>query len=437
MDKDVAIKVENLSKTFRIPRENRDTIRERLFNLSKKLTYETYIALDHVTFQIRKGEFFGIIGRNGSGKSTLLKILAGIYTPDDGHIVVNGQISPFLELGVGFNPELSGKDNIYLNGTILGLTKREIDKRYKRIVEFSELERFINVKMKNYSSGMHVRLAFSVAINANKDILLMDEVLAVGDTNFQSKCLTEFLNYKKEGKTVILVTHELNILQRYCERALLLRNGRITHLGASRDVASAYVAQNMSDEEKRLRKIKKAEETEVERQIVQRKPVEEKYYQEEEKTGSDKTVRDIQKREDLQRQNRMRIIKIELSNKANEVKSVFKTGEDIRVRVYFEAKEDDPLPFNFSLSLYSQENYHILGINTLNDKIEVDKYRKQGYFEVIYPAIHLNSNLYYFKAGIYEDKVEKVLDIMDKSGEFKVFNDSLNPGIVQMEYIWG
>jgi ABC-type polysaccharide/polyol phosphate transport system ATPase subunit len=252
MDSYIAIKVEHVTKHFMIPHENRDTLKERIYNLSRKRTYETFNALKDVSFEIKKGEFFGIIGRNGSGKSTLLKILAGIYTPDSGKVFVHGEISPFLELGVGFNPELSGRDNIFLNGTILGLKKSEIRKKFDEIVAFSELERFIDQKLKNYSSGMQVRLAFSIAIHSNKGILLMDEVLAVGDANFQNKCISEFNRYKSLGNTVLLVTHDIGTVQRYCDRAMLLSNGKIAKIGPSHQVTTEYMYQNITDEERRI-----------------------------------------------------------------------------------------------------------------------------------------------------------------------------------------
>jgi ABC-type polysaccharide/polyol phosphate transport system ATPase subunit len=250
MNESIAIKVEHVSKSFRIPQQRRNTIRERILSLHKKMPFETFHALKDVSFEIKKGEFFSIIGRNGSGKSTLLKLLAGIYTPDQGKITVNGEISPFLELGVGFNPELSGKDNIYLNGTLLGLTKKEIDRKYDEIVEFSELERFIHLKVKNYSSGMQVRLAFSVAIHSNKEILLLDEVLAVGDANFQVKCYQVFEEVIKEGKTIIFVSHDLNSTIKYSNRVLLLSNGNNAQIGDPSETVSIYHNLNISDKEK-------------------------------------------------------------------------------------------------------------------------------------------------------------------------------------------
>jgi ABC-2 type transport system ATP-binding protein len=241
MSQDIAINVEHVSKSFRIPQQRRNTIRERILRFNTRMTYETFNALEDVSFEIKKGEFFSIIGRNGSGKSTLLKILAGIYTPDKGSVKVNGKISPFLELGVGFNPELSGKDNIYLNGTLLGLTNKEIISSYDEIVGFAELDRFIHLKVKNYSSGMQVRLAFSVAIHANKEILLLDEVLAVGDANFQLKCHQVFENLIKEGKTIIFISHDLGLVIKYSNRALYLESGRPAFIGGPSDAVNKYL----------------------------------------------------------------------------------------------------------------------------------------------------------------------------------------------------
>lgn len=242
-----AIFVNQVSKTFQIPHEKISTLRGAFVNLLKTKSYEKFTALDNVTFNVEKGEFFGIIGRNGSGKSTLLKILANIYTPDNGKVTLHGRVSPFLELGIGFNPELSGKDNVYLNATVLGLRKKQIDEKFASIVAFSGLRRFIDQKVKNYSSGMQVRLAFSVAIHANRDILLMDEVLAVGDSNFQQKCLKQFEKFRKQKKTIILVTHDMDTVRQYCDRVLLLRNGKIETIGEPAGVIRKYAEQNITD----------------------------------------------------------------------------------------------------------------------------------------------------------------------------------------------
>lgn len=235
----LAIKVENVSKTFQIPHEKISSIRSAFVNAFRKSSHEEFKALDDVSFEVQKGEFFGIIGMNGSGKSTLLKILAGIYEPDQGKIMINGRISPFLELGIGFNPELSGRDNVYLNGVVLGLTKKQLDEKFDNIVRFSELERFIDQKLKNYSSGMQVRLAFAVSIHANRDILLMDEVLAVGDANFQEKCYQYFQKMKGK-KTVLFVSHDAESMKKFCDRTLVLNEGKVFTLKHTNTAMAEY-----------------------------------------------------------------------------------------------------------------------------------------------------------------------------------------------------
>lgn len=219
------IEGKNISKTFRIPHEKAMTMKQAAFGLFSKKSYTEFRALQNVSFNISEGEFFGIIGRNGSGKSTLLKIIAGIYMLDSGELNIKGKISPFLELGVGFNPELSGKENIFLNGAILGLSRKEIAEKFDEIVDFSELKDFIDQKLKNYSSGMQVRLAFSVAIHAHAPIILLDEVLAVGDLSFQEKCFKIFNEMKKSKKTIIFVSHDMSAMQKFCDRVLLLDKG--------------------------------------------------------------------------------------------------------------------------------------------------------------------------------------------------------------------
>ena len=234
------ISVKNVNKTFNIPHQKIDSVRRAFVTVFRKKTFETFKALNNISFDVDRGEFLGIIGRNGSGKSTLLKILAGVYSADSGEVLINGRISPFLELGIGFNPDLSGRDNVYLNATVLGLSKKEIDKKFDAIVDFSEIRRFIDQQVKNYSSGMRVRLAFSVAIHAERDILLMDEVLAVGDIAFQEKCLNVFRNFKKMGKTLILVTHAMEVVENFCDRALILDQSRIVNRGAPADMVAEY-----------------------------------------------------------------------------------------------------------------------------------------------------------------------------------------------------
>lgn len=243
MNDEPAVVVDDVDKSFILPHQKVNSIKTIFTSLGffRRGKYETQHALKDISFTINKGEFFGIVGRNGSGKSTLLKLIAGIYQPSNGSITVNGKIVPFIELGVGFNPELSGRDNVYLNGAMLGFSDKEIDLKYDAIVDFAELERFMDQKLKNYSSGMQVRLAFSVAtILAESDVLLLDEVLAVGDADFQRKCYKYFKNLKKMNKTVVFVTHDMNAVREYCDRALLINKSRIVQIGNPEDIAGEY-----------------------------------------------------------------------------------------------------------------------------------------------------------------------------------------------------
>jgi ABC-2 type transport system ATP-binding protein len=243
MASEVAIKVEHVSKNFVLPHEKITSVKSAFTNLYKKKNKnkETQHALKDISFNIKKGEFFGIVGRNGSGKSTMLKILAGIYQPSEGAVHTHGKLVPFIELGVGFNAELTGRENVYLNGAMLGFSRKEIDAMYDGIVSFAELERFMDQKLKNYSSGMQVRLAFSMATRSEADILLVDEVLAVGDADFQRKCFDYFRQLKKNKKTVVFVSHDMNAIREYCERAALIDDSKLVTIDTSERVAKEYL----------------------------------------------------------------------------------------------------------------------------------------------------------------------------------------------------
>ena len=465
---DIAISVKNVSKQFSIPHERINSIKIAFINLFKKNTSENFYALKDVSFEVKKGEFFGILGRNGSGKSTLLKILAGVYTADKGHTKAHGLISPFLELGIGFNPELSGRDNIYLNGTVLGLTEKEIDEKFDSIVAFSELERFIDQKVKNYSSGMNVRLAFSVAIHANREILLMDEVLAVGDSNFQSKCLREFAKYKEQGKTVILVTHDISTVQRYCDRALLLRHGEVAMIGSAEEVGNEYIYQNMSDEEKRIVKEQEGAKIKAEKDKIEseKKVREEEKRQKEERIKSEREAEklkgeeklrelkridderlaqieekrkqeDERKRKEEELKNKVaEIISVEFLDKDGKVKNVFETGEDLSIRVKFNINKKDNL-FNFGLAIYNIENNYLCGITTLRDKINTKKYLDCGFYQIDFIKPQFGAGIFYAKASIVGDNFSHYYDYLDRSvNTFKVFSNKQNPGLMEVNYKW-
>jgi ABC-type polysaccharide/polyol phosphate transport system ATPase subunit len=241
-----AILVEGVSKTFRHPKERVHTLKERALHPLRRTEHRTFEALHDVGFEVRQGEFFGIVGRNGSGKSTLLKCLAGIYAADTGRMLVDGRVATFIELGVGFNPDLAARDNAMLNAIMLGLNKRQANERVDRIIGFAGLAEFEDLKLKNYSSGMLVRLAFSVMIQVDADVLLVDEVLAVGDAEFQQKCNDEFNRLRDEGRTVLLVTHDMPAVQRFCDRAMLLERGHVVMLDEAEKVAAKYFDVNFN-----------------------------------------------------------------------------------------------------------------------------------------------------------------------------------------------
>jgi len=390
---EIAISVKNVSKTFRIPHEKVTSIRGAVTGvLKRKKGYEEFKALDDVSFEVKKGEFFGIIGRNGSGKSTLLKILAGIYQADSGKVAVHGMISPFLELGIGFNPELSGRDNVYLNATVLGMTKKQIDKKFDDIVKFSELERFIDQKLKNYSSGMSVRLAFSVSIHANRDILLMDEVLAVGDSNFQSKCLEEFNKYRDMGRTVIIVTHDIGVVQRYCDGAMLLRKGKIAKIGKANDVADKYVYENMDDEEVRMTSENNKENAD------------------DKINTKDKNSRNVE------------IINAEFIDRNGNVKNVFETGDNISIKIYFKKnKEVDVL--NFGVGFRSLSDDLVFGYNTIMDKFKVKKDKNS--LTLTIDKLTVLKGEYYINVACFGSQETNQFDYKPKFKVIKIFSKGI------------
>src|SRR3954471_6578313 len=248
-DAPVVIEARGIHKSFRIPEHRIDSLKERVAHPLTRVEYREHRALRNISFDVQRGEFFGIVGRNGSGKSSLLKILASIYRADAGRVRMAGRVAPFIELGVGFNPELTARENGVLNGVLMGLTLREARRRLDAVLEFAELEDFVDLKLKNYSSGMLVRLAFAVMVQAEADIMLIDEVLAVGDAAFGQKCLDVFQERRRAGKTIVLVTHDMTAVQGLCHRAMLVHDGELRYLGDPEETARRYFRLNFAGEE--------------------------------------------------------------------------------------------------------------------------------------------------------------------------------------------
>lgn len=366
MDDDIAIKVEHISKIFKLPHEKQNSIKGSLVSLVKggKRSYEKHEVLKDVSFEIKKGEFFGIVGRNGSGKSTLLKLLAGIYTPTRGQIHVNGKLTPFIELGVGFNPELTGRENVFLNGALLGFNRAEMAAMYDDIVAFAELEKFMDQKLKNYSSGMQVRLAFSIAIQAKTDVLVLDEVLAVGDEAFQRKCVAVFEQYQAQKQTIVLVTHDMGVVERFCTRALMIKDGEIVKMGSPRQVAKLYSEANRDAYAEQSRK---REESQPEK-------------------GIDIQIMDAS---------------------TGKPKKRFMQNEEVLVGLSWKREGVQ----NAGVALMKKSGEYIFGPNTYKDKVTIDYSRGRIFYKL---KLTVTPGDYYLKAGLFGSTDAEVLEFVDE-----------------------
>ncbi len=404
-----AISVRNVTKRFRIPLDRSSTLKYRVTHLVSSSRYRELLAVDGVSFEVPAGQFLGIIGSNGSGKSTLLKILAGIYRASSGSVELNGVVSPFLELGVGFNPELTARENVLVNGAILGLSRSELQRRMDGILHFAELEDFADQKLKNFSSGMQVRLAFTVAIQADAAILLMDEVLAVGDVRFQAKCFEVFARYKREGKTVVLVTHDLAGVDMHCDRALLLQHGRIAAAGTATDVTSVYrrragaeagddAAESMSDAEKL--------------------------------TGSDSGS------------NRwgtavVRFREVVVEGGAGERGRHFETGSPLRLRLELEAREPvDDLVVGFAVR--RSDGTLMSGTNTHVERVRVPRLRAGERLSVAYAVDHLTllNGVYGLDVAATSASTSTNFDWIQNAAQFSVTDVVGRVGLVQLGGAW-
>lgn len=390
---DTAIKVQHVSKSFKLPHEKQGSLKSTFVNLFKRnRTYEKQIALKDISFEIKKGEFFGIVGRNGSGKSTLLKLLAGIYSPDSGSIKINGQLTPFIELGVGFNPELTGRENVFLNGALLGFNRKEMTAMYQDIVDFAELEKFMDQKLKNYSSGMQVRLAFSIAIRAKSDILLIDEVLAVGDAAFQKKCFDVFRDLKKEGRTIILVTHDMGNVERFCDRALVINDGEQLAIAKPSETATLYARLNISNTDTTQ--------------------------------ASNEKVR--------WGYGGVRVDEIKMFHEGKATK-VFNTGDDItfRVSIKRDASHKD-VAVVCGLAIHNQDDVNISGPNSAQAKIRAGNTE----FEYTVSSTPLAPGEYKLTVALYDDSLTTPFDVLDKWTTFSVISDHTIHGAIELNGTW-
>lgn len=395
----VAISVNGVYKSFRLPHEKTGSIKGALINLRrKKRGYEVQHVLKDVSFDIKEGEFFGIVGRNGSGKSTLLKLISQIYTPDKGEIQVRGKLTPFIELGVGFNPELSGRDNVYLNGALLGFSRSEMDEMYDEIVSFAELERFMDQKLKNYSSGMQVRLAFSIAIRSRSEILIFDEVLAVGDADFQRKCIDTFNDLKKSSKTIVLVTHDMGNVERFCDRALVLSQGSILALTNPDDASLLYAKLNVNESDLDKRDKLQSE------TIADDRPG----------TGEN------------------RVKSIILSQEGNREERIFHTGKPFQIDIKLQKPITRNTKLSVGLAVHNTDGLVVIGPNADNTSLSV------GAKTITYRlnALPINSGDYSLTILLYDRETRKEIDNLYKFKHFSVINSPKTGGAVVVDGEW-
>jgi len=394
----VAIKVEHVGKDFRLPHDKSSSIKNSLINgLRRRGGYEIQHALHDISFEVKRGEFFGIVGKNGGGKSTLLKIISGIYTPSKGSVNINGKLTPFIELGVGFNPELTGRENVFLNGSLLGFSRNEMAVMYSDIVKFAELEDFMDQKLKNYSSGMQVRLAFSIAIRAQSDILVMDEVLAVGDAAFQKKCFDVFRELKRQNRTIILVTHDMGNVERFCDRVLVIDRGKQLALTDPAEAASIYARLNIDGAQIKINDQK--------RQLHGAR-----YGSGEVKVKRVRTV--------LQ----------------GEEADVFSVGDEFSFEVELEYEKGcDNTLVACGLAFFNEDNINVFGPNNEENMVEA-RSRKITY---TLPKLPLTPGEYAVTVAIYnKDKTDIYFDLLEKWTHFSVIADHVTHGVVELDGVW-
>ena len=384
---ETAVEIHDIHKEFILPQSKNTSFKQVAVNIVKKNNKVTQKVLDGVSFEVNKGDFFGIVGRNGSGKSTLLKLIAGVYAPTEGSVTLNGGLTPFIELGVGFNPELSGRDNVFLNGALLGYNRKQMAMMYDEIVDFAELGPFMDQKLKNYSSGMQVRLAFSIAIKAKNDILIFDEVLAVGDEAFQNKCVKVFEQYKAEGQTVILVTHDMETVKAFCNRAVFIDSGKVVEVGNPRSIAKKYSDLNQK---------------EIDR--------------------GTKQSNDEQKSTNLH---------VDISDSSNKQRQSFDVGEILKVSVGW--NDIDPLE-SIGVNIFKQSGEHVTGHNTRYSGLDIQKMNNRLVVEY---KLDIRPGKYFIVVEAYREEGKVVESVLDGPG-FSVKSDPSPEwsGLVSLSHTW-
>jgi ABC-type polysaccharide/polyol phosphate transport system ATPase subunit len=394
---DSVISVEGVSKRFRLYHERNQSLKSALMRRGR-VRYDEFWALKDVSFEVRPGMTFGLVGHNGSGKSTMLKCIARILRPEKGKISVDGRMSALLELGAGFHPELSGRENVYLNGSILGMSKRQLEQKFDEIVGFAGLERFIDMPVKNYSSGMYVRLGFSIAINVNPDILLVDEVLAVGDEEFQRKCLERVADLREAGKTIVVVTHALGTVRNLCDEAIWLENGVVREIGPGGDIADAYLGQVHVDRE-------------------------------EDESGHGTRWGS----------GHVRIVRVDLHGPNGQPTEQIRTGDEVTFRLHYEAARSVERPV-FGLGVFTLEGVQVSGPNTREAGVWVEHVDGAGVVELHIDRLLLLPGSYVVSAAATDETISHTFDHRHKALHFDVKPGTPHEtygGVISFDGRWG
>lgn len=415
-----AIEVKNVKKKFKVYLDKGSQLKERILFRNRN-RYEERWVLNGISFEVKEGEAIGLIGHNGCGKSTTLKLLTRIMYPDSGSIELKGRVSSLIELGAGFHPDMSGRENIYTNASIFGLSKKEIDERMDDIIEFSEMEPFLDNPVRTYSSGMYMRLAFSVAINVNADILLIDEILAVGDVNFQAKCFNKLREIKAQGTTIVIVSHSMGQIEQICDHCIWIHEGKIKGEGLPRDIDKDYLdfmgqkRQEMAEEAER----KEAQKQEAEQEDTAPEEVE------------------IKKEEEVAKRwgnGRARFCEIYMSGSKNEKQSVFATEESVSIHMKYKVKQkvEDAV---FGIGIFRDDGVQCYGTNTRIEQFKRFDLTEDGEVTVNFGRLSLLPGKYTLDVAIESDMATPV-DYFKEACTFEVYSSLTDVGVFRIEHDW-
>lgn len=448
MEPENVIEVKNVRKSFKVYKDRGYMLKEMVLFANRR-KYEVHEVLKGISFSVRKGEAIGLIGQNGCGKSTTLKLLSKIIYPNSGSIEMKGRVSSLLELGAGFHPDMSGRENIYINAAIFGLTRDEIAKRLDDIIAFSELEDYIDNPVRTYSSGMYMRLAFSVAINVDADILLIDEILAVGDANFQSKCFSRLKEIKAEGTTIVIVSHSLGQIEQICERSIWIHEGIIMEEGSPREVHPVYLdymgtkrLENAQSEAERQRKKKEKEIVEIAVSENERSDGQtERDDENENQADGEEEIVNISSDEEARKRNKKRwgngmarLQKIELLDENGVDNTLFETGKDIRVRLHYHVRQkvEDAV---FGIGIFRTDGVHVYGSNTRIDKLDEFHLERDGVACLTLKGVNLMPGQYTLDFAI-QSGMGLPVDYYSEAKKIEFFTTKDDVGIARINHEW-